>query len=168
MLPSMQYPLVNGFRTDHSSLEVTLNSLVLAVKEIHWESSMEPTAIFANDPAAIGWTRGQYQPSFGFELWLAESEVFEDNLMADPNYINPVTGIHLGVLEVMFPVDIIFSQESTQSPSIFIETLARISKSSLSSTVGAEHHFRKYECKAVTPIAENGRSPFSGAKIINP
>lgn len=164
MLPSMQYPEVNGLRTDHSSIQVQLNARDYAIKEIHWDQALEPTAVMANDPAAIGWTRGTYTPSFGFELWLPESEAFEINLNNDPTYVGPNGRLATG--EIMFPVAIYFRPESLSVfVPVLITMLARISKSSLSAAVGSEHHFRKYECKAVTPITENGRRFFSGAKI---
>ena len=161
MLPSLQYPEVNGVRTDHSSISVSLNAREYAVKEIHWDGALEPQAVRANDPAAIAWTRGEYKPELGFELWLVESEAFETDLMADPSYL-AADGTHLGVKECMFPVTIYFQPEATATSGLIVTCHARISKNALSSTVGGEHHFRKYECAAVTPISENGRVAYSG------
>ena len=165
MLPALKYPEVNGVRTDHSSISVSLNAREYAIKEIHWDGALEPQAVFANDPAAIAWTRGQYKPELGFELWLAESEQFETDLMADPNYTG-LNGEHLGVKECMFPVMIFFQPERSMPRGLVVTCMARIAKNPLSSSVGGEHHFRKYECTAVTPISENGRKAFSGQKVI--
>jgi hypothetical protein len=156
--------MVNGMRTDHSSISVSLNAVEYAIKEIHWDQALDPASVMANDPAAIGWTRGLYQPAFGFELWLNESESFEININNDPNYIGPFG--HFATAEIMFPVQIYFRPESLQAVvPVEISMLSRISKSTMKSTGGtAESHFRTYECKAITPITENGRSFYSGAK----
>ena len=68
MLPDMRYPEVNGVRTDHSSISVNLNGNERAIKEIHWSQELAPNPVEANDPAAIGWTRGKYKPDFGLAL----------------------------------------------------------------------------------------------------
>jgi hypothetical protein len=159
MLPAMKYAVVNGVRTDHSSISVQLNAIDYAIKEIHWSQEMDPAAVFANDPAAIGFTRGQYKPSFGFQLWLDESEKFQQDLTIGQQVA--ANGFVPALTDIWFPVHIYFQPES--APSLTITFRARVSKCDQKSEAGSEHHYDTYDCKAVTPMTRNGRVFYAGS-----
>ena len=70
----------------------------------------------------------------------------------------------MGIGEIWLPVHTFFQPESTYFPyGINVTFRTRLSKSELKSE-GEGHHFRTYNAVAITPITENGRTWFSGAK----
>lgn len=155
---SIPFPLVQGARTDHSNIEARLNGVAYLIKSISWDDSLEPGEVRANSPEAIGWTIGQYKASSSIELWKAEADLFELNMMADPSYLDP-DGFHLGLKQIFFPV-IVYYRQSSNIPFTSTWYMARITKSADSSAAGAEHQSRKYDC-ICTPIWRNGIPSFN-------
>lgn len=160
VIQQLPAPLVNGVRTQHSNIQVRLNGQVYFVKSVNWDHSLEPGVVKANLQEPIGWTDGEYKSTFNFELYKAEGDAFESDLMADPTYQMPDGSGHLGYMQIFFPV-IIFHRKVSAVSLTEIDFFARITKDADSSTVGVEAHARKYDC-VTTPIAKDGRFAFAG------
>lgn len=154
-LSPIQYPMVNGVRTDHSSIEVRFNGTPTAIKAINWSEALDPGELFGNDAVALGYTRGQYKPTLDFELFKPEADSFEVDLFT---YAQSVGA---GIQEVFFLVTIYHKQESSSVGFTQIQTQARITKISTGSTAGNEHHSKKYDC-VCTPIVTDGRVSTTG------
>ena len=150
------FPLVQGVRFDHSSLDIKLAGLSFTgVKSLDWKDEMKPGEAYGTSAQRLGTTRGQYKASGNLEVWKAEALNFEALL------IQQYPGI--GLLEIRFPIDITYVMEGGIGPFTSNLVACRITDRSDSSSAGSEPHAKKYALD-ITYVIENGLVPITGLR----
>ena len=150
------FPLVQGVRFDHSSLDIKLSGQsFFGVKSIDWKDEMKPGEAYGTSAQRLGTTRGQYKASGNIELWKAEALSFEQLLIQQfPS---------IGLLEIRFPIDVNYVMEGGIGPFTANLVACRITDRSDSSSAGSEPHAKKYALD-VTYVIENGLLPITGLR----
>jgi len=77
MTTSIQYPLINGRKYDHSSVEIqistaTVSKLYMGVTSLEWSQTLEPGMIRGTRPEKIARTTGEHDSEGGFSLPLED------------------------------------------------------------------------------------------------
>ena len=148
------FPLVQGVRTDHSSIDLRLDGTSgvgqslwkTGLKSLTWDASLEPGEVRASYAQVVGLTRGTFKANGSMELWKGEAVNFEQALF---DHYSPQ-----GLLEIIFPILLTYKQESVVLPST-VALWARLTKKSDGSTQGSESHSTKYDLY-VLMVSENG------------
>lgn len=155
-MSAIPYPLVNGVRYDHSSLDVKLAGIsYLGVKSLDWNDGLEPGKGYGTAAQKLFRTRGQYDASGSLELWAAESINFE------AAQIQANSGV--GFYEIVFPIDVTYVTEGGQPPFTTNLVGVRIKKRSESSSASSEALSTKYDLD-VMYIIRNGVLPITGLR----
>lgn len=157
-MAALTYPLVNGVRYDHSSLDIKIAGLsFLGVKSIDYSDGLEPGKGYGTSGQKLFRTRGIYDPSASIELWTAEAYNFEALLIQQ----NPNTGLY----ECAFNIDVNRLPEGGVAMATDNIVGCRIKKVSESSSQGsADAHARKYELD-VMYIKRNGNVPLTNMRL---
>ena len=153
-ISAIPFPLIQGARTDHSSVDLRLDGKSgvaqslwkTGLKSITWDASLEPGEVRASYAQVVALTRGTLKANGAMELWKAEAINFEQSLY---DHYQPQ-----GLLESVFPILLTYQQESVILPST-AAMWARITKKSESTTQGSEGHSTKYDLY-ILAVAENG------------
>jgi hypothetical protein len=83
MATPIQYPLVRGVRHGFSSIELKMNGLLfVGFKSINYSRKRTRGMVRGNSPDPLGKTRGENEYSGDCELYLAEWNLFQQNLKA--------------------------------------------------------------------------------------
>lgn len=150
------YPMVQGVRFDHSSLDIKLSGIsFIGVKSVDWKDELKPGEAYGTAAQRLGTTRGQYKASGNLELWKAEAFNFEQLL------IQQSPGV--GLLEIRFPIDINYVMEGGIGPFTANLVACRITDRSDQSGQGNEPHSKKYVLD-ITYVLENAVLPITGLK----
>lgn len=150
------YPLVQGVRFDHSSLDIKLVGVsFLGVKSIDWNDEMNPGDVYGTGAQRLGVTRGQYKAKGNIEIWKAEAYNFE-NLV-----VTATPGI--GLLECRWPGDINYVMEGGIGPFTSNLVGCRIISRNNQSAQGNEPASVKYGLD-ITYAIDNGVAPITGLR----
>lgn len=155
------FPLIQGVRTDHSSIDLRLNGKSgvgqslwkTGLKSLTWDASLEPGEVRGAWAQVVGLTRGTFKANGSMELWKAEAVNFEQDLYTQ---YQPQ-----GLLEITFPILLTYKQESVIAPAT-AAMIARMTKKSDSTTQGSEAHSTKYDLYIIM-VSENGIPLTTGA-----
>lgn len=153
-ISSIPFPLIQGVRTDHSSVDLRLDGSSgvgqslwkTGLKSLTWDASLEPGEVRGSYAQVIALTRGTFKANAAMELWKGEANNLEQALY---DHYRPQ-----GLLEIIFPILLTYRQESVILSST-AAMWARITKKSESTTQGSESHSTKYDLY-VLAVAENG------------
>lgn len=155
-MAALPYPLIQGSRYDHSSLDVKLaGNSYLGVKSLDWNDALEPGKGYGTGAQKLFRTRGQYDASGSLELWTAESVNFEQSQIAANSGV--------GFYEIVFPIDITYVAEGGLAPMTTNLIGVRIKKRSESSSAGSEPLSTKYDLD-IMYIIRNGVTPITGLR----
>lgn len=147
------YPLIQGVKYDFSSLDVKLGGVsYLGVKAVDWNDGLEPGKGYGTSAQKLFSTRGQYDADGSLELWYAESDVFEAQLIQQ----NPNTGLY----EIRFPIDITLNPEGGLAATTNNLVGARLKKRTVSPAQGNEAISVKYDLDLMYVI-KNGIAPLT-------
>lgn len=105
LLPNLQYPLINGNRVDYGAIEITLGLglgvlPVKGIREISYNSGMEPGDVYGTSPQMLGQTLGQYKAEGSVSFYREEWDAFLGTL----NNILPN-----GIMQIRFDIMIAYS-----------------------------------------------------------
>lgn len=142
---------INGNRVSFVdvSMEADGNDIPIgALRSINWQGSLEPGIIEGNAVFSPGRTSGTYKGSADFEMLLAESDDFENNLTNNGN---------TGLLQTDFLMQVSYALTDES----YVETVklrgSRIKTHGVSGTSGSDALYMKYEL-TVMRIERNGRA----------
>ena len=155
MTTPIPYPMVQGVRHDHSSLDIKLNGIsTIGIKSIDWSDSLEPGKVYGTSAQKYGETRGVQDATGSLELWLAEAQAFEQQL------VEAYPGV--GLFLVRFPIDIIVVSEGGLDPWVVHLHGARIKNRSFSSSSGGSDGLAKKYDLSLLYVIDNGIEPIAG------
>ena len=152
MIQNIQDPLLNGVRTDHSSTILYLDGIPYKFPSINYSDGLEPGEVRGNQTQVMAITRGTYKASGSFELWKAESDVFNANLIQHYPRV--------GFYEINFPIVLQYKAEAQTGNTTVAMPSVRIKQMDNSSQQGSEAHKVKYDLY-VFGILRNGIPPVS-------
>jgi hypothetical protein len=140
MINPIPFPAIQGVRTDHSSLQFTINGVSLfpgggslmkyGLTSWTWKSGLAPEALEAAAAQPVGWTRGKYSGDGEFEWFRADGDNLEQFLMMNAN--------GQGLYEIWFLIQAFVNEPSLPLPSS-IAAWARIKERSSESKSGGKH-----------------------------
>jgi len=138
------FPLIQGKRTDHSSLDVRIDGTSgigqglwkYGLKSFSWSPSLEPGEARGASAQVAGLTRGILKINGNMEWYKAEADALELMLW---NTRQPQ-----GLLEWVFPVQITYVQEAEQIQPSSLMIWTRMTKFDESSS-GSDPHVTKYD-----------------------
>lgn len=105
-MPSLAYPLINGFRYDFSSIKFNfLGFQYVGIKAINYKSSKKPGDVRGTHAQLLGRTRGQYSAEASFEMFREEWDTFIKLLKA--------TSPGIGFMEAAFDINVGYSEALT-------------------------------------------------------
>lgn len=152
----LPYPLVQGFRYDHSSLDIKLSGVSnLGVKALDWNDGLTIGKVFGTAAQKLAETRGQYDGDGSLELWTAEAVNFEQQL------VQQFPGI--GLYEMRWTLDVNFASEGGLPPMTVGLVGVRILKRTFSTSASTDAHSWKYDLSIMYALV-NGVSPITGLR----
>ncbi len=153
---AISYPLLNGVRYDHSSLDIRINNrAIFGIKSIDYSDNLEPGEVYGTGAQIVGRTRGQYKASGSFELYRAEYDEMVANLRQSfPN---------IGLYEINFDVVVNYKPEGGIAMITDAIKGCRIKSAAHNSSQGSEALAVKCELH-VMYIIKNGVVPITGLK----
>ena len=170
VIQPIPFPAIQGVRTDHSSLQLTINGVPIfpgagnlmkyGLSSWTWKSGLAPQALKGAAAQAVGWTRGEYSGDGDMEWWRADGDNFENFIFHSGN--------GQGLYEIWFLIQAFINEPSLPLPST-IACWARIKERS-SDTKSGGAHAKKYPL-IYAAVMENGIPEtagiaFPGAQIV--
>ncbi len=149
------FPAIQGIRTDHSSLQLTINGapifpgagnlMKFGLASWTWKSGLAPVALEGAASQPVGWTRGKYSGDGELEWFRADGDNFENFIFQ--------SGQGQGLYEIWFLIQGFINEQSLPLPST-IACWARIKERSSESKSG-DKHTKKYPL-LYAAVMENG------------
>lgn len=159
-IPTILYPLLNGMRFDHSSIEFGINGLptiFAGISEVSYSHQLDGKEVRGNRPQAIGRTRGQYTCEANLTMPKAEYTVLQSILSTQGALLDQ------GYLEVSFDISINYGESGTYVTDVIQG--CRLKKPATDSKEGGDAVMVKIDLHPML-IIENGLLPFQPSKIL--
>lgn len=152
------YPLLNGVRYDHSSLDIKLagsSAFSLGIKSIDYSDGLEPGKVFGASSQKLAETRGQYDCEASLEMYRAEYDAFVLYLTQQ----NPGIGLY----EIRWNIDINYLPEGGLAMVTDNIVSVRIKKPQHSSSAGSDPLAVKVDLSPMY-IIKNGVLPITNLR----
>lgn len=152
------YPLLNGVRYDHSSLNIMLagsSAFSLGIKSIDYSDGLEPGKVFGASAQKLAETRGQYDCEASLEMYRAEYDAFVRYL------VNQNQGI--GLYEIRWDINVNYLPEGGLGMVTDNIVSVRIKKPQHTSAAGSEPLAVKLDLSPMY-IIKNGILPITNLR----
>lgn len=154
----ISYPLIQGVRYDHSSLDIKLagtSQFSLGIKSLDYSDNLEPGKVFGTAAQKLAETRGQYDAEASLELYRAEYDAFALYLTQQ----NPGIGLY----EIRWNIDVNYLPEGGLALVTDNIVSVRIKKPQRSSAAGSDPTAVKVDLSPMYIIG-NGINPITNLR----
>lgn len=157
-MANITYPLINGVRYDHSSLDIKIAAVsFFGIKSIDYSDTLEPGEGRGTGPQIVIRTRGNYSAQASMEVWRAEYDAFALQISQSA----PGTGLY----EIAWPLDIHYQPEGGLAMVTDNIVGCRIKTPSHNSSAGGTDPLAVKVDLHVMYIIKNGINPITNLKL---